>query len=395
MPVAVQLGLSVHPDASRMLARVLAARFGVRGTWQVVSMEDVEALMRQTADAQAVGCSRREDCNIEVGDALGADMLVDGQLRGVGERLEWQASVTELKTSTLVRRVSLQARTLDALAQRADDLALMLLGLAPAPLARGRVAARKLGFEDASEFKTFARERAAHPELGLSEALTDHILAHNQESPRLMWAQAVTLLGSLAVLVAAGLGLPVTALVMGMGPPGALCGLGLGCVTALAGPAAIALSVTGAVLAVVDVLDLGRVSVREDGCCRDDARVASAQRPQRLARALAMASAVLPPLGLTFILLSDGLALPALFVGFLLATAVSPALGPLVPRDTSYIVVPLLCWAGNCLTLPFCALLACPVATGAGTLLTLWPSRPLLNDVEDAPAPRRARKATR
>lgn len=382
LPVEVAPGVAIPGDGARMLARALATRLAERAGWTVISMDDVEALLQHQHDAQAAGCNDVDTCALELGGALGAQRVVSGRLESRQGDLSWVASVAALD-GTVTARATLRGRSWDALATRADDLALMLLGQAPAQQLAGREAQRRLGFAHRDEYRDFLAAHRKQPDVNLADSLTGYILAHNRESRALMWVEAALLAGAPALLIADVALLLVGSWVISWGVPGALFVGAAGCFSCAACPAALGMSMAGAVLTVIDLFDVGRVSVRRKGCCRNPDPLIEAERPDRLARATAMAVGLAGPMALPVIILGELTMFPALTAGFITFMPVRERLGPLGRYDTPYTCMPGVCAFLNCLALPFCALVVGPIVTAAGTSLSLWPERQLLDGAGD------------
>ncbi len=365
-------------NTGRMLARVLASHLGTESNWQVVSLDDLEVLLQQTRDAQAVGCVN-EACRTEVGGALGASLLVTGRLSLLQGTYIWEAGVVDLQGRS-IRRATLKGQGVEVLAARANDLALMLLGKAPQQLLETRGASKRLGFKEKKDFKEFKDAYARQPETNLADALTDHILAKNGEDPRLAVAEAATLGGSMATLWTAGFLLLGGSFLMGGGPPGLVLASIMGVTGCLLLPAALVLAGVGVALSAVDLANLGRIAVKRKGCCRNDARVAQAEKPNRLERGWATLLGLLGPMTFAVAVSSPLVAFAAAVAGII---TFSPLPLPDNPSALTNIALPSV--GGLAVCLPACTCVVAPLVGLGGLMLALGPGPDLLDGAPAKP----------
>lgn len=370
-------------DALDLLSGVLAAQLAEQAGMQVVSPEELRALLENEAQRQATGASQ-DDALVEVSQALDAQDLVRGSVARVGSRLVWTTTRVNATTGAITHRAQVSGATLQALAAQADDVALALLGnerLAQEP----RAAAKRLGFGDTQDLTHFKKFRARNPDWGTQEALTEYIILNNLETNRLALVEAGLFLaggtfGTLAMLHAVASYMLVFSLPLG---PLALVPAALAFVLGAVG---LVLVVSSVGAGVVDALNRGFRTVKQDGCCRDDARIKEAAQSSALRKSAAFAILVGGP---TFTTLS----FCAMILFGLAATTVSGlgvAFGLPKPGDAYfsspayYLSAAPAGWSYACAVLG--CLVPCVVGIPLGSLLLFWPSQsPVEGLDEDAP----------
>ncbi len=359
----VEVKVDGQPAASRLLNSALATQLGRLSGHRIIGADEVEALLENEARLQGAGCDDAQ-CLAELAGALGARLVVTGELLGAGTRLMWTASVVDQQQAVVTSRATVTGPDLSSLHAQADDLALQLLGRGQELLGTG--GARRLGLGTPAvmaQFQAYRDTRAAQP---TDEALTGFLTERNQENTGLAAAQTAAflaggtcLLPSAPLLVASlmlgdtglGLGFPLVALA---------CGGMLG---------AVLLGGLGLVLVVVDALDVGHVKVRRTGCCRRDAELRDNLRVTPLQRGLALATALVGPLLAT-------MSTVATVVTFVVVANTGLGLAPaglldLVVEGAAFALMPV---AG------LCALGFCGVSAAAGVWLLAMPQRSYLED---------------
>jgi hypothetical protein len=373
------LNNAVNEDGLDLLASMLAAQLAELGEWKVISPEELRALLRNEASRQALG-GAADDALREASGALGAQEVVTGEVALAGSRLVWRASLLDQSVGELRRRAEVTGPNLQALAARADEMALMLLGRANEAEDEEAVADR-LGFADPSHVHDFQGFRDDHPEMGTQEALTQYIIRHNVESTRLALVEAGTfLVGALAITAALGLGYGafLSVLLVPLAPLSLLAAC-LAFTLGLGGAAALA---SGLGIAVFDALNLGFRRVNKAGCCRDDPAIEDANQASALRRAASFV--VLTSGALPFAL---GLALIGMLGSAYALVAVPRAEWGVAPLPAGYTTHPLTAvtavFSGVAyLTGILGCLLPAVVALPTGLLLLFWPSRSPVEDVE-------------
>jgi hypothetical protein len=302
-----------------VLERGMTRAFRRHGAFKELTLAEVRERVGKAAETQMSGCDE-ESCLAGLAEALGADLLL--QTRLAQEKGLWVARISMLdrRSATTTLRRELRVRSVDALLDSIDTLVRDLSGGAALVISDPALAER-LGTTPAVADQL--REKLTR-ETGTTAAAawTDHIIDRNRESEVLAFAEgALLLLGGAAALVAS---VPM-ALVSVFGStafipeaPAALGGsaaeadtytfrlvyiLGQGILTVILLTTLVPVSAAVA-LAVLDRMDLGRIPVRKDGCCRDEGRIRDAAKPgwgRRAAPFLALAAAaigLLYPLGI-------------------------------------------------------------------------------------------------
>ena len=275
--------------AARLLNGALASQLGRLSHHRIIAADEVEALLENETRNQAVGCDDVQ-CLAELAGALGARLVVTGQLLGAGNRMLWNASVVDQQQGVVTARGSVQGPDLSSVHAQADDLALQLLGRS-AEL-QGEAGARRLGFGDAKTMAEFQAYRSQRPTAPTDEALTDFLVDHNRESPWLAWAQVAAFFAAGACLLPVA---PSLVLSIAMGDVGLGLGYPVVAVAALAMLVSLGLGITGLSLVALDAADVGHRRVKRTGCCRRDADLRDRLRPTSTEIALAVTSALVGP----------------------------------------------------------------------------------------------------
>ncbi|MEW5851942.1 MAG: hypothetical protein AB2A00_24355 [Myxococcota bacterium] len=368
-PVSVVVADLDPTASSTLLTNALTLKLTQQEVFTVISADEVAALVQNEANRIQMGCE--ETCLAELAGALGARLLVTGEVNRVGSTLVWSVSLIDQSNGTVVRRVSVKGRSVQSLNAQAEEVANVIAGKSEQLVLEGEGAQERLGFVDKKDFREFVTYRNAVPQLSTSDALTQFIIERNSESPRLAVLEAGLL--SSAALLAAAAGV---ILVM-FGPLAAFndvanseleepVNLWLAGHGALLGAVALGLGVAGFVVVIWDLLDIGAVRVRSDGCCRDDSRIVEAARDDSVQRASALAvvlssvgAVALIPIFLVGILVPSETAITGLQL-FENAQGLKP--GTLEPPFTLRLIpgVP------TCPCLPICGL-------GTFAVVTCWP----------------------
>ncbi|MBI3179527.1 MAG: hypothetical protein HYZ27_07680 [Deltaproteobacteria bacterium] len=78
-------GLGMSPDLAKLLANMAVTRMKEIGQHEVVAMADVQAVLQVEQNRQLLGCGE-EQCFAKLGDALGAQVLLVGNVTRLGGR---------------------------------------------------------------------------------------------------------------------------------------------------------------------------------------------------------------------------------------------------------------------------------------------------------------------
>ncbi|MEW5851943.1 MAG: hypothetical protein AB2A00_24360 [Myxococcota bacterium] len=337
---AVVLPLQLRADppedvrvAAPGVERALTDAVARHAPFPVVGRSELAALLNVEVRQQLTGCNA-DSCIAEVADALGAELAVIPKLDLAHGVWTLRTSLVERRTASALRRAGVQARSLDALVNSLDSVARQLVGGPGASLSDSRLAER-LG-TDAEGMALLRQRVAAAPDVDVAETWTDIIIERNRESPVLALLEAAAFPAGAALL---WLVTPWTGI-----PLGIVVGAGLGLaappqITLLPLFAAFVIPVVaqgvllipiGAslVVAVIDALDLGRVPVWRQGCCRDETRVRAATDPSMGHRAAAVIAA-LGGVALGMLVVAHPfLVLPAALLGAVVGVGAQAALGP-------------------------------------------------------------------
>jgi hypothetical protein len=373
-------------EAAPLLSTLLAAELEQLSDARVISAGEVDALLQNEAERQGVG-ARDDGALQEIVGALGARRVVTGELGRQGALHVWHVSLVATEDNSVETRVDVKARTVEALTAQVRDVAFTLLGRADEVKLEGAAAQKRMGLEREEALVEFSRYRQSQPDVTTTEAFTRFLLDHNLESNGMAVAQAVLMMGAAllgAVAIGAGM-LSVTALTVFRSPPLVLAFGGL--VWLLLLPA-LAMGTTGLVLAIVDAFNPGRVVVKSDGCCRDDAQIHDESQQTRLRRVAALgislagpASIIVGLAGAQIYFLASTF-LPAAGIGYKTSDEYSLALvtSPLYLLSTYCMSCSLVCSYACCL-LPLC------VGSPTGLFLLFWPDKAVVQDVEVPPKP--------
>ncbi|MEW5852175.1 MAG: hypothetical protein AB2A00_25525 [Myxococcota bacterium] len=361
-------------DAAPLLAAALSEELAGLGHYKVISADEIATLLQEEAQLQSVGST--EGALQEAVGAMGAELMAVGVLQRVAGHHVWSTTLVQSSNGNAVMRAQVEGPGVQALLAQTREMALLLAGRGEEAELKGLRGARRLGFTNEEDLQAFKRYRDENPGLTTGEALTRFITLHNTESTRLAVAQALVFTVPVVFLaLAAGMfGAILGSIPYSWGTPGAVVLSSLGLGVLLAAPVVVAFQLVGLALVVVDLLDLGRVTVTADGCCRDDSEIREARARNGMRKAAELWTALTGPascLGLV----------GAYTVGVTLSSVVGFFIPPQPRSDLAaltglmfYASIPCLC--GMCLVSPL-------TSVTAGLVTLLWPER----DAVDEPRP--------
>jgi hypothetical protein len=363
-PRAVLLPVKTAPSAPTEIRnaaggveRALRGALMRHASFHLMTRKEIVTMMGQAAQQQLMGCSA-DACLAAVAQALDADYLITSHMDSRDGLWLLNASVLERRKAGVSRRGAIRARSLDNLLASVDALARELAVDQGVSFDDTRLAER-LG-TNASTLAAFRKERSGTG--SFTDQWTAFLIKRNQESSILPLLMSGVVLGTsaatgllLALFVPPQIALndaivrnrpadparldgnatyefPILAevtLVMATGGLFLAGGAGL---AALAG------------LTAVDLLDVERVPVSQDGCCRDESRVDDSASPgvaKRLAPLVAAIGGII------------ALLTPAVYIAFTLVLSLQrtvtvpqipdEALGPTLRLPaSSYAAVPCL-----------------------------------------------------
>jgi hypothetical protein len=118
---ATALGVAAAPAAAnvdagsaRLLTEMVTVALADTGRFDVLSSADVQQALALEAEKQALGCSAR-DCLAEIAGAMGARMVVFGQVGRLGEAYLLTLNVFDSEAATSVARAVAEAENIDGL----------------------------------------------------------------------------------------------------------------------------------------------------------------------------------------------------------------------------------------------------------------------------------------
>lgn len=97
--------LGIDPDLARLLGEMTVARLQAIGRHEVMSSADVATLLDAERQKQLVGCSD-ESCLAEIGGALGAELLVVGNVSRLGGRAVLTLKLIDTRETKLVKQLA-------------------------------------------------------------------------------------------------------------------------------------------------------------------------------------------------------------------------------------------------------------------------------------------------
>lgn len=314
---AVMLPVRLPDDAGPELVsaaagveRALVDALGRHASFRVMTRSEIAALAGTAQREQLMGCDA-EGCIAEIADALGAEFVIAAQMDHTDNAWNLRASLLDRLQAQAVRRAQVSARSLNALISSMDTIARQLAGGSTAALEDPRLAER-LGTtpEEATAFA-----RSVPQGVDVSTAWTDHIVERNGESEIFPLVESGLLLAIAGLFVFHTLATipanyffqtieianapPVATSLRDPRNPDGTYNYPVGLMLLTYGPvpllvvAVTLLAGAFVVTSFVDWLDLGRVPVKREGCCRDERRIRAAEKPglgRRLAPYIAAAA---------------------------------------------------------------------------------------------------------
>lgn len=278
-------------QAARAVELTLEQALARHWDHRLLRHDQVEALAAEAAQAQLMGCDQ-EGCLAQLAEALNVDVIVRTQLGLSAGVWDLRVVMLDRRTASAARRAGTQGRSLDALLLGVDSVARELASGTQLSL-EDPLLYQRLGttVEAAREFKDSAPAGAP-----LVTAWTDHLVRRNRESGVLAAAEGLLLLMGacglgFGIVVTAPISVVANTAVFKNAPvqqlrtqpatwgnytfPLALTVVWAGAVSLTLVLGVLPFLAAG-VLALVDLLDLGRVPVARQGCCRDENRIRDA-----------------------------------------------------------------------------------------------------------------------
>ncbi len=97
-------GNGISAEEAATLSEVLTTELTALGRFQVISARDIEAMLKNEANKQALGCNDTS-CFAEIGGALGADTLLQPQVSKLAGIYVVNIKLIDVKRGKIVRRV--------------------------------------------------------------------------------------------------------------------------------------------------------------------------------------------------------------------------------------------------------------------------------------------------
>lgn len=110
-------------EIARALSRVVAEKLMREGAWNVVTQDEVVALLNYAGAQQLVGCGAGQSCNADVGRLLAAEYILNGEVSRAGGTLVMSATLVRIKDGTVIARTSADAKDESALFERTKTAA--------------------------------------------------------------------------------------------------------------------------------------------------------------------------------------------------------------------------------------------------------------------------------
>ena len=116
-------GGTVTSDVARVFTSLLLAEMDKIGNLSTVSKADLEAVLDVEKQKDMLGCDS-SSCLAEIGGALGADLIMRGEIGQIGSSYEVDLNLVDAKNGLVVGRIShLLPKSDDALAHAAPQFA--------------------------------------------------------------------------------------------------------------------------------------------------------------------------------------------------------------------------------------------------------------------------------
>ena len=119
--------IDISPDKVKLLVGKLAASMGNRGL-EVITGADLRTMANLEADKAAAGCDEASaSCLAEIAQALGARLVVSGQVGSLDDNIFLQLSLFDANAGRAVARQESRGKTLTSLADGIPELVDRLL----------------------------------------------------------------------------------------------------------------------------------------------------------------------------------------------------------------------------------------------------------------------------
>lgn len=141
-------------DADRPVAKTIGEMVAVslsrRSYLDVLTGADVRSIAQMEGDRAALGCEGDSSCLAELAGAMGARLVVHGNVGRLGDLYVVTLNVFNAESARAGARTQLEARDLAALAPRVEDAVRELLRDSVSPEVRGDAEEEEVAVEEAS-----------------------------------------------------------------------------------------------------------------------------------------------------------------------------------------------------------------------------------------------------
>ena len=134
--------LGVHAESgvaqgtANLLSEIISADVMHTGQYEVLTSADVATMIGVERQRQLLGCNQNDNCFVEIGEALGSDLILDASVGSVGTLRVLAMRLFDAKKSRAVARESITVNDESGLVDAAHLAVARVLGLhPPAPVA--------------------------------------------------------------------------------------------------------------------------------------------------------------------------------------------------------------------------------------------------------------------
>ena len=103
--------LNLDEKTAKLITSFITAELSQYETLDIISGEDMRRMMELEAEKQSIGCTDDNNCLAELAGALGADLVVYGELGKLGNQYMLQQSLFDTKKGKAIARISVQSES--------------------------------------------------------------------------------------------------------------------------------------------------------------------------------------------------------------------------------------------------------------------------------------------
>ncbi len=107
--------LNLDEKTAKLISSFITAELSQHPTLDIISGEDMRRMMELEAEKQTVGCDDNNNCLAELAGALGADLVIYGELGKLGNQYMLQQSLFNTKAGKAMARISVQSESVDSI----------------------------------------------------------------------------------------------------------------------------------------------------------------------------------------------------------------------------------------------------------------------------------------